>query len=45
MEAIFTVRVATSEQVKKAVAKLSLPKNENGQYTHDVIRILKKKIL
>ena len=44
MEATFTVRVATSKQVKKAVAKLSLPKNENGQYTHVVILILKKQI-
>ena len=37
----FTVRAKTSEQVKKAVAKLTLPKNENGQYTHDAILIFK----
>ena len=44
MGATFTVRAATSKQVKKAVAKLSLPKNDNGQYTHNAILILKKQI-
>ena len=42
MDATFTVRAATSKQVKKAIAKLSLQKNENGQYTHGVILVHKK---
>ena len=45
MEATFTVRAAPNKQVKKAVAKLSLWKNKNGQYTHDTILILKKQLL
>ena len=45
MEATFTMRVATIKQVKKAMAKLSLQKNENGQYTHDAILILKEQLL
>ena len=45
MEATFTVRAATSEQVKKAVAKLSLQKNEIVQYTHNTILIFKKQHL
>ena len=45
MEATFTIRAVSIEQVKKAIGKLSLQKNENGQCTNDAILILKKQLL
>jgi hypothetical protein len=41
---VFTARVAIWSQVANKIGRLSLPKNESGQYTHDDITHLKKGI-
>jgi hypothetical protein len=41
---VFTARVAIRSQVANKIGRLSLPKNESGQYTHTDITQLKKGI-
>ncbi len=44
VEACYTARVTTKQQVLDGVNKLTLQTNEHGQYTHDVILLLQKSI-
>jgi hypothetical protein len=44
VEACYTVRATTKQQVIKGIGKLTLQTNEHGQYTHDAILLLQKGI-
>ena len=41
-DACYTARATTKQQVLKGIEKLTLHKNENGQYTHDAILLFQK---
>ena len=43
-EACYTARATTKQHVLAGIEKLTLLKNENGQYTHDAILLLQKGI-
>jgi hypothetical protein len=43
-EAWYMVQATTKQQVLDGIKKLTLQINENGQYTHDAIHLLKKDI-
>ena len=43
-EACYMVQATTKQQVLNGIGKLTLQTNENGQYTHDAIRLLQKGI-
>ena len=43
-DACYTARATTKQQVLDGIEKLTLLKNENGQYTHDAILLLQKGI-
>jgi hypothetical protein len=43
-EACYTARATTKQQVIKGIGKLTLQKNEHGQYTHNAILLLQKGI-
>ena len=43
-DACYTARATTKQQVLDGIEKLTLHKNENGQYTHDAILLLQKGI-
>jgi hypothetical protein len=42
VEACYTARAMTKQQVLNGVNKLTLQTNEHGQYTHDAILLLQK---
>ncbi len=44
MEACYTARATTKQQVLNGVNKLTLQTHEHGQYTHDAILLLQKGI-
>ena len=44
-DACYTARATTKQQVLDGIEKLTLLKNENGQYTHDAILLLQKGII
>jgi hypothetical protein len=44
VEACYTVRATTKQQVLAKIRKLTLQTNENGQYTHDATLLLEKDI-
>jgi hypothetical protein len=44
VEACFTARATTKQQVLNGVNKSTLETNEHGQYTHDAILLLQKGI-
>jgi hypothetical protein len=44
VDLVFTTRITIRSQVAKDIGRLSLPKNESGQYTHADITQLKKGI-
>ena len=43
-DACYTASATTKQQVLEGIDKLTLLKNENGQYTHDAILLLQKGI-
>ena len=43
-EACYTARATTKQQVLNGIEKLTLHKNEHGQYTHDTILPFEKGI-
>jgi hypothetical protein len=43
-EGCYTVRATTKQQVIKGIGKLTLQTNKHGQYTHDAILLLQKRI-
>jgi hypothetical protein len=44
VEACYTARATTKQQVLNGVNKLTLQTNKHGQYTHDAILLLQKGI-
>ncbi len=44
VEACYTARANTKQQVIKGIGKLALQTNEHGQYMHDAILLLQKGI-
>ncbi len=44
VEACYTARATTKQQVIKGIGKLTLQTNKHGQYTHDAILLLQKGI-
>jgi hypothetical protein len=42
VDACYTARATTKQQVFDGIEKLTLHKNENGQYTHDAILLFQK---
>ncbi len=44
VEACYTGRATTKQQVIKGIGKLALQTNEHGQYMHDAILLLQKGI-
>ncbi len=44
VEACYTGRATTKQQVIEGIGKLALQTNKHGQYTHDAILLLQKGI-